>query len=359
VKDLKVSLRQLKKSPAFAITILLTLALGIGATTAMFTVVYDVLLKPLPFAHPEQLVTVEEKVAEWSNVYPTVPVSANHFAFWQRYQRSFRAMAVMRQYSLPLGLGERPLQIGILNATPGVFQVLQVQPKIGRPFGDADAQRGRDHVVILLFYLWRNQFEGDPHIVGRTITLDGFPYSVIGVMPDSFHMPSVQNFATFGDQNRPVPLGAIIPLSFSKDQLAEEMGDLNYFGLGRLNSGVSLAAATSELNQLQHRISSNLPADEKSTLAIALTPYQELLVGGGQKPLLILLGAVLGLLLVGCVNILNLLLTRAVGQRKQLAMATALGASPTEMLRMALREIVVLAVAAVYSDCCWRRLQCR
>lgn len=345
MKDLELSLRQLKKSPGFAITILLTLALGIGTTTAMFTLVYDVLLKPLPFSHPEQIVTVEEKVAEWSNVYPTLPVSANHFAFWQRYQHSFEAMAVMRQYSVPLGLGAHPLQIRILNATPGVFHVLQVQPKMGRSFGDAESQRGHDHVAILLFDLWRNQFNSDPHIVGSTITLDGFPYTVIGVMPESFHMPSVQNVATFGDQNRPLPLGAITPLSFSKDQLAEEMGDLNYFGLARLNSGVSLVAATSELNRFQHLISSNLPANEKSTLAIALTPFQEQLVSGDQKQLMILLGAVLGLLLVGCVNIANLLLTRAVGQRKQLAIAAALGASREEMLRMALREMVVLALA--------------
>ncbi len=345
MKDLELSLRQLQKSPGFAITVLLTLALGIGATTTMFTLVYDVLLKPLPFAHAEQLVTVEEKVAEWSNVYPTLPVSANHFAFWQRYQNSFDAMAVMRQYSAPLGLPDRPLQIGILNATQGVFQVLQVQPKIGRAFSDSETLRGHDHVVILLFDLWRNRFKGDPGIVGQLITLDGFPYTVIGIMPESFHMPPVQNVATFGDQNRPVPLGGITPLAFSKDQLAEEMGDLNYFGLARLHSKASLAAATAELNQLQRLISSHLPASEKSTLGIALTPYQEALVGSDQKPLVILLGAVFGLLLVGCVNIANLLLTRAVGQRKQLAIAAALGASRKEMLRMALREMVVLALA--------------
>ena len=343
--DLGLSLRQLQKSPGFAITTVLTLALGIGATTAMFTVVYDVLLKPLPFAHPEQLVTIEEKVAEWSNVYPTLPVSANHFTFWKHYNHSFQAMAVMRQYSVPLGLGDRPLQIGILSATPGLFAVLQVEPKIGRSFGVGEAQIGHEYVAVLTFDLWRNQFASDAGVVGRTITLDGFPYTVIGIMPESFHMPSVQNVATFGARNKPAPLGAIIPLAFSPEQLAEEMGDLNYFCLARLNSGVPLAAATSELNELQHLISRNLPASEKSTLSVALTPYQEELVGGDQRPLLILLGAVLGLLLVGCVNIANLLLARAVGQRKQLAIAAALGASRQEMLRMALRETVVLAGA--------------
>jgi predicted permease len=344
VKNLKVILRQLQKSPGFGITAVLTLTLGIGATTAMFTLVYDVLLKPLPFEHPDQLVTIQEKVAEWSNVYPTLPVSANHFAFWQRYNHSFKAMAVMEQYSTPVGLGEVPLQIGILSATPGLFQVLQVKPEIGRPFGNAEAQRGHEHVALLLFDLWRNRFGSDPHIVGKTITLDGFPHTVIGVMPESFHMPSVRNVATFGNTNRPVPLGVIVPLAFSKDQLAEEMGDLNYFGLGRLNPGVSLGAATSEMNELQHTISRNLPADEKSTLSIFLAPFQEELVGNDRKPLIILLAAVLGLLLVGCVNITNLLLARAVGQRQQIAIAAALGASPAEMLKLAVRETVFLAL---------------
>ncbi|HEX4748577.1 MAG TPA: FtsX-like permease family protein, partial [Bryobacteraceae bacterium] len=133
-------------------------------------------------------------------------------------------------------------------------------------------------------------------------------------------------------------------MAFSKERLAEQMGDLNYFGLGRLSPGVSVAAATSELNQLQRTISSSLPADEKSTLSIALTPFQEQLVGSDRKPLIILLGAVSGLLLVGCVNIANLLLTRAVGQRQQMAIAAALGAGRTQMLRIALRETVFLAV---------------
>ncbi len=345
LNDLKITLRQLHRSPGFAITTVLTLALGIGATTAMFTLVYDVLLKPLPFERPDQLVTIQEKVAEWSNVYPTLPVSANHFAFWQRYDRSFKAMAVMQQYSVPLGAGGHPLQVGILSSTPGLFQVLHVEPKIGRPFGNAEAQRGHEHVVVLLFDLWRNQFGGDPGIVGKTITLNGFSYTVLGVMPESFHMPSVRNVATFGDKNRPAPLGVIVPLAFSKEQLAEEMGDLNYFGLGRLNPGASIAAAASELNGLQHTISTNLPANEKSTLAIALAPFQDELVGGDRKPLIVLLCAVLGLLLVGCVNITNLLLARAVGQRQQMAVAAALGASRAEMLRMALRETVVLAAA--------------
>ena len=184
-----------------------------------------------------------------------------------------------------------------------------------------------------------------PAIVGKTIHLSGFPYTVIGVMPQSFRMPAVQTIATIGETNRPLPIGVLEPLAFSKERLAEEMGDLNYFGLARLRSGVSVAAATADLNALQHTISANLPADEKATLSIALTPFQQGLVGNNRKPLLILLAAVAGLLLVGCVNVTNLLLARAVGQKQQMAVAAALGASRAELVRMALRETAVLAAA--------------
>jgi predicted permease len=344
-RDLRQALRQLRRSPGFTTMAVLTLALGIGATTAIFTLVYDVMLRPLPFAHPDRLVTIQEKVAEWSSIYPVLPVSANHFALWQRYNRSFQAMALMEEYAEPMGAAGHPLQVGVLSATPGVFPVLQVQPKLGRQFTKAEAQPGRDHVVVLMDSLWRDRFGADPGIVGRTITLDGFPYTVIGVMPRSFHMPSINATATFGDANRQAPLGAIVPLAFTQERLAEQMNDLDYFGLGRLKPGVSLAAANADLDALQHAISANLPADEKATLSAALTPFQQELVGSNQKPLMILLVAVAGLLLVGCVNIANLLLARAVGQRQQMAVVAALGASRAEMVRMAFRETLVLAIA--------------
>ena len=124
-------MRQLWRSPGFSIVAMLTLALGIGATTAIFTLVYDVMLRPLPFAQPGRIVTIKEKVAEWSDLYPTLPVSANHFTFWEQHNRSFDSMAVMQQGSVPLGANGRPLQVEALWTTPGIFSVLQVQPNWG------------------------------------------------------------------------------------------------------------------------------------------------------------------------------------------------------------------------------------
>jgi macrolide transport system ATP-binding/permease protein len=345
VQNLRYAVRQLRSSPGFSLVTVATLALGIGATTAIFTLVYDVMLRPLPFAHPDRLVTMEEIAAEWSNIYPTLPVSANHFTFWQQHNRSFDSMAVMQQGSVPLGGSGRPLKVGVLWATPGIFSVFEVQPDLGRAFTASEAQPGHEHVAVLMYDLWREQFGGDRNILGKTVRLNGFPYTVIGVMPSSFHMPPVQKLVTTDNTNRTLAVGVIEPLAFSEERLAEQMGDLNYFGLARLRPGVSVAAAAADLDALQHAISANLPADEKATLSAALTPFQQQLVGNNRKPLMILLAAVAGLLLVGCVNVTNLLLARGVGRKQQMAVAAALGARGAEMVRMALGETVLLAAA--------------
>jgi predicted permease len=342
LEDLRHATRQLLKSPGFTVTALLTLALGIGATTAIFTLVFDVLLAPLPYAHPEQLAVMQEQVAEFRDIYPTMPMNANHFVSWQQDSHSFQSMAVMEEGAVPLGSGGQPQKIGTLTATPGIFSVLDVAPQFGRAFTQQEAQPGRERVVVLMNGLWRRQFQNDPGILGKTITLNGFPYTVIGVMPASFHLPHTQNLA-IGATNRPQPVEALLPMAFSAEELREAMGDFNYFGLARLKPGVSVSQANAEINALQHTITASLPADEKGTLSAVLTPFQQALVGDNRKPLLILLAAVAGLLLVGCVNITNLLLARAAGRRQQIAVAAALGASRVELLRMAMRETALLA----------------
>ncbi|MGB7547295.1 MAG: ABC transporter permease [Terracidiphilus sp.] len=341
-RDVRYALRQLRRSPGFTLTVVLTLALGIGATTAIFTLVFDVLLAPLPYAHPEQLAVMEEQVAEFRDIYPTLPMNANNFMFWQQNSHSFQSMAVMEEGAMPLGSGGIPQKIGVLSATPGIFSVLDVAPSLGRAFTTGEAQRGRERVVVLMNGLWRRQFQSDPEILGKTITLNGFPYTVIGVMPESFHLPHTQT-STFASSNRPQPVEALLPMAFSAEQLQEAMGDFNYFGLARLKPGVTVSQANAEINALQHTITASLSAEDRATLSAVLTPFQQALVGDNRKPLLILLAAVAGLLLVGCVNITNLLLARAAGRRQQIAVAAALGASRAKMLRMAMRETTVLA----------------
>jgi predicted permease len=342
--DIRHALRQLRKAPGFAFTAILTLALGIGATTAIFTLVYDVLLRPLPYSHPEQVVVLEEQVAEFRDIYPKLPMNANHFFNWQQNSHTLQSLALMEEASMPLGTGRHPLQVDTLNATPGIFSVLNMGPQLGRVFTEQETQTGHEHVVLLTNQLWRQQFQSDPDILGRVITLNGFPYTVIGVMPQSFHLPVVQTIAG-PEKDRGKPVEAIVPLAVSKDRLEEAMGDFDYFGLARLKAGVSVAQANAEINALQHTISAGLSAEEKGTLSAELNPFQQVLVGDNRMPLVILLAAVAGLLLVGCINITNLLLARAVGRRQQMAIAAALGAPRPEMLRMAMRETAVLAVA--------------
>jgi len=232
---------------------------------------------------------------------------------------------------MPLGMGGHPLQVEVVSATPGIFSVLSAAPQLGRAFNAQEAQPGHEHVAVLMNNLWRTQFQSDPGILGKSITLNGFPYTIIGVMPQSFHLPIVQTIAS-PDAGRAKPVDALVPMAFSKDQLQEAMGDFNYFGLARLKPGVSVVQANADINALQHTIISSLPADERATLSAVLSPFQEVLVGNNRTPLLILLAAVAGLLLVGCVNITNLLLSRAAGRRQQMAVAAALGASRAEMV---------------------------
>lgn len=342
VQDLRYAWRQLRKAPGFTVTAVVTLALGIGVTTAIFTLVYDVLLRPLPYTHAERLVVMEEHVVEFADLFPKLPVNANHFVTWQDNAHSIQSMAVMNQNSMPLGMGGHPLQVDVVSATAGLFSVLSTYPQLGRGFSSQEAQPGHEHVVVLMNDLWRTQFHGDRAILGKTVTLNGFPFTVIGVMPRSFHLPIVE--AIPGDNaDRAKPVEALVPLAFSKEQLEEAMGDFNYFGLARLKPGVSVAQATAEVNALQHAISAKLPADQKGTLSVIFTPFQEVLVGNNRTPLLILLAAVAGLLLIGCVNITNLLLSRATGRRQQMAIAAALGAGRLEMVRMAMREAAMVA----------------
>lgn len=339
--DLRYAIRQLRKSPGFTLTAVLTLALGIGATTAIFTLVYDVLLKPLPYAHPGQLVVMQERVAEFKDIYPTLPMNANNFVFWQQHSKSFQSMAVMEQDIVPLGTGGHPQQVTLLRSTPGIFSVLHAVPRLGRAFTQQEDQPGHEHVVVLMHGLWKNQFHSNPNILGKTITLNGYPYTVIGVMPADFHLPILPSFGAGINQQKQAT--ALMPFAFTKDQLQEAAGDFNYFGLARLMPGISVAQAQAEIDALQHTISASLPANEKMTLSAVFEPFQQFLVGNNRTSLLVLLVAVGGLLFVGCINITNLLLARAVGRRQEMAVASALGASRADLLRASMREAGVLA----------------
>jgi predicted permease len=337
LQDLKYAYRQLVKSPAFTCIAVLTLALGVGATTAMFTVIHNVLLKPLPYPNPQQLVTIRENIPT-SNVNVTdLPVNANHLLFWREHNHSFSQIAALKPSSMPLGNSPAE-EIGIAYETANLHSLLGIQPRLGRTF--LPEEEKPDHnVVILTDGLWKRNFAADPAIVGKTITLDGKPYQVVGVLPSSFTLPNSRAIGGMNGTSRSIE--AFVPFGWTPEQLSEAEGSHNYFAIGRLKPGVTVQQASLDLNALQQDILRQVP--DKFTLSAIVIPFQEYLVGSSRAVLVVLLVAVAALLLIACINITNLLLARAAGRQHEAALRLALGASHAQLLRSALAEPVLLA----------------
>jgi predicted permease len=337
LSELRFTLRQLRRSPAFSAAALFTLALCIGANIVMFSVVRNVLLRMPDYAHPDQLVVVRETIHAGPDSFSDMPVNANHLLYWRQHAKSFQGFAAIGTESLPLG-GEQPEQIGVAQHTANLFSLLGVQPILGRTLLPAEEQPGH-HVVLLTEGLWRRRFAADPNIVGRVIPLDGQPYTVIGVLPAGFTLPSTELLGSIRGTSH--ALEAFIPFAWSSEQLGEIEGDHNYFGVGRLKPGVSLAQATAEMNTMQQAIASQTP--DHVTLGASLTGLQHYLTGSSRNALLMLLAAVATVLLIGCVNITNLLLARAAGREHEAAVRSAMGASPTQLVRSAVAEPLLLS----------------
>ena len=222
--------------------------------------------------------------------------------------------------------------------TANLFSLLGVQPILGRTLLPAEEQPGHD-VVILTEGLWRRRFAADPNIIGRAIPLDGRPYTVIGVLPSSFALPNPQLLGDFRGTNH--PFEAFVPFGWSADQLAEIEGDHNYFGIARLKPGVSLAQAAAEMNTMQQAIGRQTP--DHVTLGATITGLQQYFTGSSRNSLLMLLAAVATVLLIGCVNITNLLLARAASREHEAAVRSAMGASPAQLVRSAVAEPLLLS----------------
>ncbi len=267
-----------------------------------------------------------------------LPVNANHLLYWRAHAQSFQGFAALGFGSMPLG-GSRPEIIGIAQHTANFFSLLGVQPILGRTLLSTEEQPGHN-VVILTEGLWRRRFAADPNIIGHAIPLDGRPYTVIGVLPASFVLPAPGLMSTMhGTAGQAVE--AFVPFGWSADQLAEIEGDHNYFGIARLKPGVSLAQATAEMNTLEQAIGRQTP--DHVALSATVTGLQPYLTAGSRSALLMLFAAVGTVLLIGCVNITNLLLARAAGREHEAALRAALGATSAQLVRSAVTEPLILA----------------
>ncbi len=329
MKDLRFALRQLRKAPGFTIIAVLTLALGIGANTAIFSVIYAVLLQPLPYPEPNRLMIVTESDSK----QPQISVSFPDYVDWKRDSTSFEELAISRRESFNLsGLqGRAPEQISGAIVTANFFQAIGLEPQLGRVFTKAEDRVGGPLLAVISDRLWQRLFNRDPNVLGRAVNFGNQPYTVIGVMPPEMSSPRTAE--------------VWFPLMRQTDDINWQTRDNHpgLFGWGRLKPGVSREMALAELKQIAARLSQQYP-DSNAGVSVNVTPLLENQVGDYRGSLNLLLGAVVLVLLIACANLANLLAARGAAREREFAVRAAVGASRWQIIRQLLIESVVLAL---------------
>jgi predicted permease len=331
LSDVRYCLRSLRRTPGFTAIAVLTLALGIGANTALFSVVNGVLLNPLPFPHPDQLVTLHESKPNFEQGSISYP----NFLDWQQQNHTFSAMAISRSYRFTLtGAGDAQ-EIEGEYISSDFFRLLGVKPQLGRTFGPGEDRIGAAPLALLGATLWERKFGSDPHVLGHSITLDGRSYTIVGVIPSGFHLA----IPSFHDRQLYLPIG-----QWKNSMLPNRAAGLGIHGIARLKPGVTIQQARADMMAVSRQLAAAFPEADKG-ISARILPLREQMVGRVQPLLLVLLGAVGFVLLIACVNVANLLLARSSTRTREFAVRTALGASQARVIRQLVTESLLLAVA--------------
>ena len=326
-QDSRFSLRSLLKRPGFTAIALLALALGIGANTAIFSLVNAVILQPLPYRDPDRLISIygSRNRSTQGSVGPT------DFLDYRGQNKTFEQFAASGSLMRPMNLtgsGE-PERLNASLITGNYFDTFSVRPALGRGFSLENEKTGQDHVTVLSHAFWQSRFGGDPNIVNKTINLDGKAYEVLGVMPAEVVLPQ--------------PAQLWVPINFDADPEMKMRNARFMLGIGRLKEGVTLAQAQADTDLIASQLEQQYP-DSNTGWGLRLIPLREILVGGSRTMLFILFGSVGFVLLIACANVANLLLVRAAARQKEIAMRTALGASRLRIIRQMITESLLLAI---------------
>ncbi len=333
LQDVRFSLRTMRKNGALSVTVIATLGLGIGVNTAIFSVVNSVVLRPLSYPRPDRLVTLFEIMPQ----LPQASAAYLNYLDWRRLNNTCEALAAMRWSDFNLTGSGDPERLHGRMVSASTFSILGVAPLIGRSFDPDEDRAGGKPVALISESLWRRRFGGDKGILGRTLTLNGSAYTVIGVLPAAFQFPF-----RFGPsaEDVAVPLGQTAMDPIMNDRLFHP----GIRVVGRLKPGIRVETARADFGRIAHALAREYPKEDGGH-GISVTPLKDILVGQVRGGLYLLMGAVIFVLLIACANVANLLLARATAREPEIAMRSALGASRSRIVRQMLTESMLLAIA--------------